>query len=280
MMKRFIILWAILSVVGSCTSKEKVPMEWVLQNTYSINEVNPIGIALKGEELWVSDGDHNRLVQIDTFGVVLKVVDNLDRPMHIAANDHALYVPQYGNDTIAILSAEGKSNLKLTEEIDAPAGVALYKNEKAIADFYHNRILFYNGENWISFGKEGNKEGQFYYPTDVQITETAIWVADAYNHRIQVFDKTGNFIKAMGKDQKMNAATGIYISETEVFVTDFENSRILIFDHDGVVKQKLRKSVHKPTDMLVFKDKLYSINYRKGTLNKYQLQPIKSETTK
>jgi len=92
MMKRLIFLWTILSVFGSCTSEEKVPMEWVLQNTYSIDAVNPIGIALKGEELWVSDGDHNRLVQIDTFGVVLKVIENLDRPMHIAANDRALYV--------------------------------------------------------------------------------------------------------------------------------------------------------------------------------------------
>ena len=35
----------------------------------------------------------------------------------------------------------------------------------AIADFYNHRILFGNKGDWISFGKEGKAEGEFYYPT-------------------------------------------------------------------------------------------------------------------
>ena len=93
--------------------------------------------------------------------------------------------------------------------------------------------MYFNGADWISIGTEGKDAGQFYYPTDVQITDQNIWVADAYNNRIQLFDKRGTFVRMIGVDQKMNAATGLYVSETQVFVTDFENHRLLVFFKDG-----------------------------------------------
>ena len=56
----------------------------------------------------------------------------------------------------------------------------------------------------------------------MQITEHSIWVADAYNNRVQVFDKSGNFGQVIGAEAKMNAATGIYVTDSELMVTDFE----------------------------------------------------------
>jgi len=266
-----VLIFVVLST--SCLPKEKVPQQWVFQQSNSLDGVNPIGMALLNDELWISDSDHNRLVRVDTSGVILKTIDGLDRPMHIAATD-AIYVPEYGRDTVAVFKEGDKEVLKVPETLDAPAGISVFKQEKAVADFYNNRILYFNGVSWLSIGKKGNGEGQFYYPTDVQITEDKIWVADAYNHRIQVFDKSGKFLQQMGRDQKMNAATGIYVSSTEVFSTDFENDRILVFDKEGNLKQELTHNVHKPTDMLLYKGDLYSINYRKGTMNRFVLRDI------
>lgn len=266
----------------SCQEKEK-PKSWVYQKTIVLDGINPIGIAQKGKELWLSDGDHNRLVAIDQNGGILKSIDSLDRPMHIDANDRYLFLAEYGNDRVSNIEEDEtqQNGYKLTpfwvgvqDSLDAPASVAYYDAELAIADFYNNRILFDNGKDWIAFGKEGKQAGEFYYPTDVQITKDYIWVADAYNNRIQVFDKEGNFLKMLGQDQKMNAATGILVTENEVLITDFEHKRVLVFDHDGQLKQELKKGIDKATDLLIKDDILHIINYRKGELVLYNAEEI------
>lgn len=272
-MKQIYIVIAALIIFSGC-KQEELPKEWIFASSIQLDGVNPIGIAEINGKLWLSDGDHNRLVQIDNQGNIEKMIDSLDRPMHISADGLSLFIPQYGMDNIATYKNDVLGELTLNDSLDAPAGIGIFKNEKAIADFYNNRILYHNGRDWISFGKEGKAEGEFYYPTDVQITDSLIWVADAYNNRVQVFDKNGNFVQLMGQEQKMNAATGIFVSALEVFVTDFENDRVLIFDKEGNLKQTLKGDIQKPTDMLLMNDILYIINYRNGKLLSYELKPI------
>lgn len=272
-MKDLYILVTVIVLFSSC-KQEEVPKEWKLATVVQLEGINPIGITELDGKLWLSDGDHNRLVQIDENGVIEKTIDSLDRPMHIDADNVSIFIPQYGKDNVAVFKNGTLEDLFLNDSLDAPAGVAVYKSERAIADFYNNRILFNNGKDWISFGEEGKKQGEFYYPTDVQITDSLIWVADAYNNRIQVFDKQGNFVQMMGQNQKMNAATGIYVSDNEVFITDFENDRVLIFDKDGNLRQTLRDEIEKPTDMIIIQETLYIINYRNGKLSSYILNPI------
>lgn len=268
---RKLIVPLIALALFSCVEIEK-PKTWVYQKTLKLDGVNPIGIADNNGDLWLSDGDHNRLVQIDEMGNIRQTIDSLDRPMHIAAFSGTLFIPQYGNDLVETFDKKGRFILPVKNSLDAPAGVAVLHDEKAIVDFYNNRILFQDGEDWISFGKEGKQKGEFYYPTDVQITDSLIWVADAYNNRIQAFDKKGNFIKMMGQDQKMNAATGLFVSKDEVFVTDFENDRVFVFDHGGILKQELKRGIAKSTDLLVKDDLLHIINYQAGELVLYRLE--------
>ncbi len=274
MMKYIYIVIFGLLVVASCKEKEQLPKEWVFSKTIQLDGVNPIGITELNGKLWLSDGDHNRLVQIDAEGKIEQTIDSLERPMHIDANGEIIFIPQYGADNIATLKTGVLGALTLKDSLDAPAGVSILGKQKAIADFYNNRILYADGDEWISFGKEGKAEGEFYYPTDVQLTDSLIWVADAYNNRVQAFDKKGNFVKMMGQDQKMNAATGIFVSEQEVFVTDFENDRVLIFDLDGNLQQEISKHIEKATDLMLFGMQLYVINYRNGKINVFNFAEV------
>ncbi len=271
-MKNILITFFSLIVLLSC-KQEETQKTWQFSETITVDGVNPIGIAFLEDELWLSDGDHNRLVQIDETGKVLKTIDSMERPMHISASKTTIFVPEYGKDSIAIFTNNERSFLKLNDSLDAPAAVSVFEKEYAIADFYNNRILYSNnGNEWITFGKEGKADGEFYYPTDVQITEENIWVADAYNNRVQVFDKKGTFLKTIGTEQKMNAATGLFLSENELFVSDFENNRVLVFDLVGNLKQELTEGIDKPTDAIVHDGILHIINYRSGTVNKYVLK--------
>tara|TARA_Y100000815_G_scaffold275787_1_gene317648 strand:+ start:8681 stop:9451 length:771 start_codon:yes stop_codon:yes gene_type:complete len=255
-------------LLTSCT-KERT---WQLESSKKIEGVNAIGLAADGDDLWLSDGDHNRLVKISTAGEILETIDSLERPMHISISEKGVFVPEYGKDTIEIFKEDQRDFVKLTDSLDAPAGVWVKDDEIAIADFYNHRILYSDGNEWISFGEEGKENGQFYYPTDVQITDNAIWVADAYNNRIQVFDKAGKYQKTFGESLKMNASTGMFVSDDALFITDFENDRVLILDHEGVLKQEIKDSISKPTDVIVNNDVMYIVNYKSGKLNTYKKQ--------
>jgi DNA-binding beta-propeller fold protein YncE len=284
---RFFGFFAITLFVVSCSETEK-PKEWVYQKTIKLDGINPIGIASEKDYIWLSDGDHNRLVLIDNEGLVQKTIDSLERPMHIDFQDGMLFVPEYGNDRVGLMYTQVENPKPVSHEgapitlispdsLDAPAAISVHKEGMAIADFYNNQIWFGKDKDWISFGHEGEHEGEFYYPTDVQITDSLIWVADAYNNRIQVFDKKGNFVKQMGKEQKMNAATGLFVSEDEVFITDFENDRALVFDHEGTLKQVLDEGIEKATDIMIKDELLHVINYRSGELVMYELQELKAQ---
>ena len=270
MINRAILLVAITLSFGSCKEVEK-ETSWTYSETIGLKAINPIGLTSTDEGIWLSDGDRNRLVLVDDDGKVVTAVDSLDRPMHIASQDNSIYVPTYGNDQLLKIENGLAEQVMITDSLDAPAGVDIRGKEMAIADFYNHRVLYSNnGEDYISIGQQGKKEGQFYYPTDVQITDDAIWVADAYNNRVQIFDKSGNFKKIIGADARMNAATGIFVTETEVMVTDFESERVLVFDHDGQLKQELRQGVTKPTDVIILNGDLYIANYRNGSLVVYK----------
>merc|ERR1712096_365537 len=94
------------------------------------------------------------------------------------------------------------------------------------------------------FGEFGILEGQFTEPSGVAVTEdNEIIVADTNNHRIQVFDKEGNFKFQFGEVGKRDgqllypnrvavvAASGIIVVECKVM-------RVVIFDMMGNVLNK------------------------------------------
>lgn len=261
------ILLAVLFV--SCKEEPKV-MEWQLSTTIELEGINPIGIAQDKDGIWLSDGDHHRVVQIDDKGTVVTRIDSLDRPMHIAAQNGKVFIPQYGNDQITIRENEHTYVLGVADSLDAPAGIAVDGDAIAIADFYNHRIVYTaNGTDWMTFGKEGNAHGEFYYPTDVHLTGEKIYVADAYNNRVQVFDRQGKLLKVIGEDQKMNAATGLFIADASIYVTDFENNRVLVFDDAGVLKQEIKNGVAKPTDILIRNGELLIANYKNSSVSRY-----------
>lgn len=274
-MKQYIIILLTAMLIASCQEKKQTETRWVHTKTITLADVNPIGIAQGEKGIWLSDGDRNRLVLIDTSGIILKTIDSLDRPMHIASEGQMLVIPQYGNDEILRFRESEKEIVRTWDSLDAPAGVAIKGAEIAIADFYNNKVHYTeNSSDWITFGKEGKADGDFYYPTDVHLTESNIWVADAYNNRLQVFDKKGNHLKTIGEDQKMNAATGIFVSDTNAYTTDFENDRVLVFDLEGSLKQVLDTDISKPTDLIIIDEVLYVTNYKGKSLSVYTQQEV------
>jgi DNA-binding beta-propeller fold protein YncE len=63
-------------------------------------------------------------------------------------------------------------------------------------------------------------------------------VADRYNHRVQVFDQDGNFIRQFGNygsgNGEFNEVTGIHVApDGKVYVSEWHNARVQVFDALG-----------------------------------------------
>lgn len=264
-MKHLIYLSVCLFFLAACNSG---PKQWALSRTVDLGDVAPLGMTVMDGDLWLSDSDENVLVRLEE-GKVVERLEGFDRPMHIASDEGVLYVPEYGTDTIRIIKNGTRTSLVLSDSLDAPAGVDVDGASVAIADFYKHRILYFDGKDWAAIGAKGKADGDFHYPTDVQFLGNHIYVADAYNNRVQVFDRSGKFLRKIGADQGMNAATGIYVSKQQVFVTDFENDRVLIFGFEGDLHQIIEGDLNKPTDVLLFNGELCIANYKAKRLDFY-----------
>ena len=94
----------------------------------------------------------------------------------------------------------------------------------------------------FSFGAEGLSQGNFRRPCGVAVSDTdEIAVTEQLNHRVQIFDSSGKFLRSFGRrgnsDGQFKCPYGIcFDSSRNVFVADRDNNRIQIFNERGEYK--------------------------------------------
>jgi len=255
----------LLLVLGCSTEKE-----WLFEEKIILSGVFPIGMVLVDNNLIISDSDKNRLVRIDNNGKIVKEWSGFQRPMHISGINSTIYVPEFINDSLKVLEADMIKSFDIDASFDAPAAIDINGSALVVADFYNHRVLLSQEGKISSIGSEGHEDGKLYYPTDVKLYRDKIFVADAYNNRVQVFDKTGQSVKIIGWQEGIDVATGIDVFNDQVFVTDFHGNRVLIYDLQGRLLKVFSDQFDGPTDILVTKDHMYVANYKGGYITVYK----------
>lgn len=234
----------------------------------------PIGIALVGERLYVTDAGANRLVVLDTAGPVLaEWADSalgFGRPMHVSDGPGGLlYVAEYLNDRVTVLDSGGASVRRIGRgtgsapgQLDAPGGAVARGDTVFVADFYNHRVQAFSPSGVLVIGRPGRVfGGRLHYPTDVAVADSLLYVADAYNNRIQVFRPDGGYVTRWGGPLGsgipgpfrgwLRVATGIAVSGDRAYVADFYNHRVQIFTRDGSYLGQVADSLALPTDVAV-----------------------------
>ena len=90
-----------------------------------------------------------------------------------------------------------------------------------------------------SFGKKGSDVGMFKYPQGVAVSNRdEIAVADGWNHRVQIFNSNGDFIRSFGRKDSNQGGfhnpSGIaFDKDGKIFVADNNNHRVQIFNGEG-----------------------------------------------
>ena len=91
----------------------------------------------------------------------------------------------------------------------------------------------------LSFGKEGSSVGMLKYPWGVAVNaRDEIAVTDKNNHRVQIFNSDGNYLRCFGREGnkagEFKNPRGITFGKNgNIFVADKGNHRIQIFNGEG-----------------------------------------------
>jgi len=167
----------------------------------------------------------------------------LNQPSSLAKDKNGLiYVAEYGNKRIQVFNEEGKFIRKWNLDAGCWSGICINDNE--IYCCLYNQIVVYSLEG--KFGSSGSIDGQFSHPTSVVVDNDKVYIADQYNHRIQVLTKDGKFIFKWGSngtsDGQFNYPFCIVIVGEYVYVCEECGNRIQVFRKNGEYVSKWGKS--------------------------------------
>ena len=219
----------------------------------------PTGIAVNGNEVFVSDGRNHRIQVFDLDGRPLRQFgsERLERPMNLYIASGELYVADFFADAIQVFSIDGTHLRSIggsgdkPGEFGMPGGVAVDSaGDIYVAEFGNHRVQKLHADGsfirqWGITGAVGTFGGKLRYPTDVALSaDGKLYVADGYNDRVLVFDADGELHNSWGGPLAMNirgsfngwftTITGISIGPSgNVFVADFFNDRVQKFTPDG-----------------------------------------------
>ena len=231
-----------------------------------------------GGNVWVVDGHANHVLKFDPSGNLVGELgatwqwgsgnDRFGNPNSIAFDSQGnIYVSDggdwwtgdNGNHRIQVFDSAGnyKATLGTTEtpgtgnyQFHGPAHIAIYNDYLYVADRGNHRVQIYQITFSPSFtmtyfttlgqtGVAGDDSNHFDNPSGVAVDANYVYVADTFNHRVQVFNRSsrtyvttiGGYGSGNGQfDQPYDVAVD---ASGYLYVADFENSRVQQFRPAG-----------------------------------------------
>lgn len=258
----------------------------------------PIGVAVAaGGEIFVSSSGDNRIAVFGPDGAFRRSFGRegdgpgeLQRPMHLSIGpDGLLYVPEYLNDRISVFRQDGTFVSHLAPKgLDAPgAAVVGADGTIYIANFYHHEVLRVSSHGqpldpWGTPGRIG--KGKLHYPTDLALApDGSLWVADAYNNRLQRF-ANGEATAVVGWDLGLRTfgfrvATGVAVDRVgRVYGADFGHGKVRVFDANGTPlgsfgsEGKGPAQFDRPESVAFHDDRVYVTDFGNHRLQEWRLE--------
>ena len=144
--------------------------------------------------------------------------------------------------------------------------------ERYSTDELHHRVVVERGEERCAFGRPGAGAGHFSFPRGIALvsgrtrSSSRLFVCDAWNDRVQVFDGHGVFVFAFGGrgtgPGQFNAPSGLAVvqpvlpgddehpffdHDAMLAVADRENHRIQVFSLDGTLVSMIGEGLDHPS---------------------------------
>ena len=207
----------------------------------------PYGIAAdyngSNLEIFISDPGRDRVQVFSEDGTFLRKFSSINGdPREIAVDENGLLYVGDKADLVNVFDKTGAIVNTISGLSGEPWGVSVYGNRLAVGNSHSevNKVRIYdiNGSFIKEFGSRGDANGQFNNPRSVDYDSSGnLWVTDRANHRIQVFDGDGTFIRAIGSYAESpdlyNPTAFVQDSSGNLIVSDTGNHRVVVFDPEG-----------------------------------------------
>ena len=158
-----------------------------------------LGIKVSENQIFVIDSGNNRIQIFDLDGEFLdEISTNVNGitdsvPYNLDIYDDRVYVVDRNNSTILIFNLDWVliEKIEVNPDISNSSLSGIDVNDEMIfvADAGANMITIFDldGNRLVDFGKFGERFGEFNSPQSIVSDGDKIFVADASNHRIQIF---------------------------------------------------------------------------------------------
>ncbi len=220
----------------------------------------PRGIALDGQgNLYVADLGNARIQKFSPEGNFLAAIGKpgtgegeLREPNGITVDTAGnIYVADALNHRLIRFKSDGTFEKQWSGPASSfygPRDVAIGPNKQIyVLDQGMSRVvkLDSESENFAEWGRKGKNEGEFSDPTGLDVSGDRVFVADAGNSRIQVFDLDGKFIRQWSvpewdKDLWHFPDVAFDSQTKRLYATSGATNEILVFDGDGNRLQSLK----------------------------------------
>lgn len=216
----------------------------------SLTLLGPYSVYFENDRLYIADPGAMRVtvVNIKTMDVLQLGVSGrgeLDYPVCMVTDKTGnIYVTDSVLNKVFIYDRDGKFIRNFSNiNFQRPTGIA-YDRERDIiyvVDTLEHKVygIDSNGGVRMSFGKRGEGDGEFNYPTHITVDKDGrVYVSDTLNFRIQCFDRQGRFIFKFGTQgdsfDRFTMPKGVATdSEGNIYVVDAGQEMVKIFDRNG-----------------------------------------------
>ena len=163
---------------------------------------SPYKLVASNNELFVADLENYRIQVFDLdgnflrqFGTHSNSINQFSKPIDVYAYDSQIFVVDQHHALILVFDLNGKlmkefpvnQNLSDTSE---PYGVFVYDDLIFVSDIGDSSVKIFDldGNLVKQFGQYGDRYGEFKHPNLAITDGNRIFVSDAHNYRIQIFN--------------------------------------------------------------------------------------------
>ncbi len=210
----------------------------------------PMHVSLgPGRALYVAEYLSDRITVLDSAGHLVTRLGGttgsgpgeLDAPAGAAELGGAVFTADFYNHRVQVLDGAaprviGQPGRIFAGRLHYPTDVAAGDSLIYVADAYNNRVQVFRptGEHvrhWggpLGSGMPGPFRGWFRVATGVEVADGRVYVADFYNHRVQVFTDRGRYLGLVA--DSLSLPTDVAVGENgELYVVDFGHGRVVRF---------------------------------------------------
>jgi len=215
---------------------------------------HPMGLALSddGDRLYVADLRGSQVLRVELGAKKMTRFapdEPFEQPCNVALDaQENVYVSETKAARVVVFSKDGKRLRTFGKESERPTGLAIdrargviYVADTSRVTSENHRVLAYTLEGRlireIGHGR-GSEEGQFNFPSYLAVDAAGnLYVNDAMNFRIQVFDPEGKLLRSYGEAGDTVGALArtkglAFDAFGNLYVADGEHSVVQIFNKD------------------------------------------------